>query len=77
MKNIINRLHRIEGQVKSAASKIEQNEDCDKVIMQLAAIRGGVNAAMEAYIDRQLETCTSKDADQIRSLLRTLLTRHS
>ena len=77
MKETINRLHRIDGQIKSLVTKIEQGEDCDKVIMQLAAIRGGINSALETYIDQQLETCTSKDTDRIRKLLRTLLSRHT
>ena len=77
MKKIVHRLHRINGQINSVANQIEHEEDCDKVIMQLTAIRGGINAVLEAYVDTQFEKCTVTDSQRIRNLLRTLLSRQN
>lgn len=40
--NIINRLNRIEGQVKGIRRMIEEEQSCSEVLMQIAAVKAAV-----------------------------------
>ncbi|MDW7651077.1 MAG: metal-sensitive transcriptional regulator [Bacillota bacterium] len=41
--NIINRLNRIEGQVKGVRKMIEEEQQCTDILMQIAAVKSAVN----------------------------------
>jgi DNA-binding FrmR family transcriptional regulator len=41
--DLINRLRRIEGQVRGVARMVEDDRDCREVLQQLAAIRSAAN----------------------------------
>lgn len=73
MEKIIHRLRRLEGQVRGVTTQIESDAKCDDVLVQLLALRGSLDGVLQAYIDKQLESCKSADVDQMRELLRTLL----
>jgi CsoR family transcriptional regulator, copper-sensing transcriptional repressor len=41
--NVINRLNRIEGQVKGIRKMIEEEQNCSEILMQIAAVKAAVN----------------------------------
>lgn len=69
--NIINRLKRVEGQVRGVLSMIETNKECKDVVGQLTAIRSAVDKVIAVIVAENLAECTreeaqqGKDADQI------------
>ena len=56
-KSIVNRLKRIEGQIKGVLNMIEQNKDCKDVITQLSASRSAIDRAMGLIVSMNLEQC--------------------
>jgi DNA-binding FrmR family transcriptional regulator len=57
-KKLINRINRIQGQVKAIKSKLEQDLNCKEaqkdpyeVIRQLSAIKGAINGMINSYIE--------------------------
>jgi DNA-binding FrmR family transcriptional regulator len=71
--NIENRLKRLEGQIASVRSHIEQGTACDEVILQFLAIKGACNAAFEAYVKASLADCPAGDFRQRDQLISMLL----
>ncbi len=69
--NIINRLKRVEGQVRGVLSMIETNKECKDVVGQLTAIRSAVDKVIAVIVAENLAECIreeaqqGKDADQI------------
>jgi DNA-binding FrmR family transcriptional regulator len=61
--NILNRLRRMEGQVRGILNMMEQNKECRDVVVQLTAIRSAIDRSialviagnMEAYLREELE----------------------
>ncbi|NPA50203.1 MAG: metal-sensing transcriptional repressor [Epsilonproteobacteria bacterium] len=55
-KKLINRVNRIEGQLRALKAKLKEEEDCGKkdpyeVIRQLSAIKGAINGMINSYIE--------------------------
>lgn len=75
MKNIkvTNRIKRIVGQIDSLLKKIELGEDCEPIINQFLAVRGGINAALNEYLSLAITECTHKDKEQLQRLIKTLV----
>jgi|GEM_PF-3955049 len=45
-KSVINRLKRIEGQIRGVLNMIEKNRNCGEVITQLSASRTGIDCTL-------------------------------
>ena len=61
----VNRLKRIEGQVRAIIRMMEQGEDCKDVITQLSAVRSGVDRTMGVIVATNLVECVQKaDGDE-------------
>ena len=56
----VNRLKRIEGQVRAIIRMMEQGEDCKDVITQLSAVRSGVDRTMGVIVAANLVECVQK-----------------
>ncbi|WP_062106502.1 metal-sensitive transcriptional regulator [Bacillus niameyensis] len=56
-KAVVNRLKRIEGQIKGVLSMIEQNQDCKDVITQLSASRNAIDRTIGLIVSMNLEQC--------------------
>lgn len=56
-KSIVNRLKRIEGQIKGVLNMIEQNKECRDVITQLSASRNANDRAIGLIASKNLEQC--------------------
>lgn len=60
-KSIVNRLKRIEGQVKGVLSMIEKNQSCHDVITQLTASRSAIDRTIGLIVSMNLEQCVRED----------------
>ena len=62
-KSIINRLKRIEGQIKGVLNMVEQNKDCKDVITQLSASRSAIDRAIGLIVSANLEQCVRENIE--------------
>jgi DNA-binding FrmR family transcriptional regulator len=63
-KEIINRLKRIEGQVKGVMGMMEQGKDCRDVITQLSAARSAIDRAIGVIVSTNLEQCVRENIEK-------------
>jgi len=68
---LLNRLHRIEGQVRGVARMVEEERYCIDVLTQLQAIRAALarveSEMLKAHLDHCIESAiVSGDADEQR-----------
>ncbi|MFZ5351390.1 MAG: metal-sensitive transcriptional regulator [Bacillota bacterium] len=55
--DIINRLKKIEGQVKGIQKMIEDDKCCGEVMVQISAIRSAINRVGGIVMDRYIREC--------------------
>lgn len=60
----IQRLRRIEGQVRGVQTMVEQERDCQEVLQQLAAIRSAVQSANLVFLEQYVSTCLLEDTGE-------------
>lgn len=65
-KEILNRLKRIEGQVRGSIRLIEEQDECKSVVTQLSAIRSAVDRAIALIVSKNLEQCLINDLQEGR-----------
>ncbi|MCL6574297.1 MAG: metal-sensitive transcriptional regulator [Bacillus sp. (in: Bacteria)] len=53
----INRLKRVDGQVKGILKMIEDGRDCKEVITQLSAARSAIDRTIAVIVSSNLENC--------------------
>ena len=58
--NIINRLNRIEGQVKGIRKMVEEEQSCAEVMMQIAAVKAAVNRVGTVMFETHFRDCLEK-----------------
>lgn len=56
-KNLVNRLNRIEGQIRGVKGLIEKDTYCDDVITQIAAIQAALNGVSKLLLEGHLKNC--------------------
>ena len=61
---IINRLNRIEGQVRGVRSMLENDAYCTDILIQVSAIQAALNAFNRELLSNHIHTCV---ADNIRA----------
>ncbi|WP_405099878.1 metal-sensitive transcriptional regulator [Oceanobacillus sp. FSL H7-0719] len=60
-KSVVNRLKRVEGQIKGVLSMIEKGEDCRDVITQLSASRSAIDRTIGLIVSMNLEQCVREN----------------
>ena len=60
-KSLLNRLKRIEGQVRGIQTMIEQNAYCNDVLMQSAAVNAAMNAFNKELLASHIRGCVARD----------------
>ena len=82
-KKLLDRLSRIEGQVRGLRKMMEEQRCCEDVLTQLLAARSGLEQASLLILDRHLEDCVLSDTSvdeatlgQLRDTLK-LWSRHT
>ncbi len=56
-KEVVNRLARIEGHVRSIKGMIQEGRDCPDVLIQLAAVRAAVEQVSKVVLADHVESC--------------------
>jgi DNA-binding FrmR family transcriptional regulator len=65
-KSVLNRLARIEGQVKSIRSMVETGRNCSEVLIQVAAARAALDQAGRLILEDHMEHCILEAVDEDR-----------
>lgn len=61
---LLARVRRIQGQAAALERQLSQEDDCDAVLQQIAAIRGAVNGLMAAVLEGHLTDHLVNEPDQ-------------
>ena len=80
-KKLLNRLHRIEGQVRGLCGMIERDAYCTDVLTQSAAVEAALNAFNADLLSRHIRTCVVRDlrsgdesaADELAAIVQKLM----
>jgi len=59
---LLNRLKRIEGQIRGIQNMIESGRDCESIITQLRAVRSGIEGVGALLLRNYMKLCFSKEA---------------
>lgn len=59
---VVNRIKRMEGQLRGVIRMMEEGKDCKEVITQLSAVRSGVDRAIGVIVSGNLVECV-RDVD--------------
>lgn len=77
-KRVINRLRRIEGQIRGVVQMVEDEENVQTISQQLSAIRSAVThtmyeeffCALERTLAKRASELTEKDMEELRGILK-------
>ncbi len=74
---IINRLKKIEGQVKGIQRMVDDGKCCEDIMIQISAIRAAINKVggiiLDTYIKECLITSLRNDDDKINDIIDTIV----
>ncbi|MBD7910170.1 MULTISPECIES: metal-sensitive transcriptional regulator [Clostridium] len=78
-KDILNRLKRIEGQVKGIQKMVENDICCKDVLVQISAIRSAINKVGSIMIENYACNCLStednkENEEELKELMKTINT---
>lgn len=71
-KRIVNRLKRLEGQVRGLQRMVEEDRECEEVLTLLAGVRSALNATADAVLEEYLERCHAsfgENEEEVRQLI--------
>lgn len=76
-KDLLNRLSRIEGQVRGVKGMIEKDAYCTDILVQVSAITSALNSFNRVLLSNHIKTCVADDIragkdDTIDELVKTL-----
>lgn len=60
-KALINRLNRIEGQVRGVKRMIEEDAYCTDILIQVSAINAALNSFNKVLLAKHIRTCVAED----------------
>lgn len=60
-KALINRLNRIEGQIRGIKGMVEKNAYCTDIIVQVSAANAALNAFNKELLSNHIKTCVADD----------------
>lgn len=60
-KDLMNRLNRIEGQVRGIKGMVERDAYCTDVLMQVAAVTAALNSFNKVLMANHIRTCVADD----------------
>lgn len=58
---LINRLNRIEGQIRGIKGMVEKNAYCTDIIVQVSAVNAALNAFNKELLSNHIKTCVADD----------------
>ena len=76
-KRLVNRLNRIEGQIRGIKGMLDKNAYCPDILTQVAAVNAALNAFGRELLSSHIRTCVVEDVlsgkeDTVDELLATL-----
>ncbi len=60
-KALLNRLKRIEGQVRGLQTMVENNAYCNDILVQSAAVNAAINSFNKELLSSHIHTCVARD----------------
>ena len=60
-KSLMNRLSRIEGQVRGVKNMVENNAYCPDILIQVSAINAALNAFNKELLSNHIKSCVATD----------------
>lgn len=60
-RDLINRLNRIEGQVRGIRGMVEKNVYCTEILVQVAAVNAALNSFNKVLLANHIRTCVADD----------------
>lgn len=60
-KKLINRLSRIEGQIRGIKGMVENNAYCPDILIQVSAVNAALNAFNKEILSNHIRTCVASD----------------
>ncbi|MBD1912792.1 MULTISPECIES: metal-sensitive transcriptional regulator [unclassified Leptolyngbya] len=63
LRQIMNRLSRIEGHVRGIKQMVAESRPCPDVLMQIAAVRGALDRVARRILDEHLTECMVRAAE--------------
>ena len=58
---LINRLNRLEGQIRGIKNMVEEDVYCDDILIQVAAVKSALDAFSSSLFENHLKTCVVRD----------------
>lgn len=76
-KDLINRLNRIEGQIRGIKGMVEQDSYCTDILVQVAAVTAALNSFNKVLLGSHIRGCVAEDIkngreDTVDELVETL-----
>lgn len=63
-KKVINRLKRVEGQLRGVLRMMEEGKNCEDIVTQLSATRSGIDRSIGLIVGSNLEQCLMEQLEQ-------------
>lgn len=60
-KSYINRLSRLEGQIRGISKMIEEDRECTDVVTQLSAVKAGIDKVITLMVTENLLHCVAEE----------------
>lgn len=60
-KDLINRLSRIEGQIRGIKGMVERDAYCTDILIQVAAVNAALNSFNKVLLANHIRTCVTED----------------
>lgn len=61
---LINRLNRLEGQIRGIKNMVEEDVYCDDILIQVSAVKSALDAFSSNLFENHLKTCVVRDIKQ-------------
>lgn len=58
---LVNRLNRLEGQIRGIKNMVEEDVYCDDILIQVAAVKSALDALSSQLFENHLKTCVVRD----------------
>ncbi|WP_448560476.1 metal-sensing transcriptional repressor [Trichothermofontia sp.] len=64
LRQIVNRLSRIEGHIRGIKTMVQESRPCPDVLIQIAAVRGAIDRVARLILDAHLTECVARAAKE-------------
>ena len=63
-RRLLNRLKRIEGQVRGIQRLVATHEPCDDILIQIGAVKQAINGVAVELLEGHMDTCVAESLEQ-------------